>query len=149
MGEPITKKRLLKYISLRMENENQTERLARMKNDEQMPAMRFGDGSQHTGVVTDRMANAIARRMEYEEKITPLIERNRAEMDAIEDAISSLDEPMEREVLRMRYIQGEYCRHMSWQDIAACLYGDNDEKHMQAIYRLHGRALQHIRRVET
>lgn len=39
---PMTKERLLRYRSLRMENENQLERLARMKSGEQFPAIREG-----------------------------------------------------------------------------------------------------------
>ena len=39
----------MRYRSLRMENENQLERLARMKSGEQFPAMQEGDGSQHAG----------------------------------------------------------------------------------------------------
>ncbi len=40
IAQPMTKERLMRYRSLRMENENQLERLARMKSGEQFPAMR-------------------------------------------------------------------------------------------------------------
>ena len=49
IAQPMTKERLMRYRSLRMENENQLERLARMKSGERFPAMREGDGSQHAG----------------------------------------------------------------------------------------------------
>ena len=42
--------------------------------------------------------------MEYEERIRPLIEANLREMEKIEEAISQIQDPMEREVLRLRYI---------------------------------------------
>ena len=71
--QPMTKERLMRYRSLRMENENQLERLARLKNSEKIPAPKVSDGSQHTGGASDRMANAVIRRMEYEERIRPLI----------------------------------------------------------------------------
>ena len=45
IAQPMTKERLMRYRSLRMENENQLERLARMKSGEQFPVMREGDGS--------------------------------------------------------------------------------------------------------
>ena len=56
---------------------------------------------------------------------------------------------MEREVLRLRYIDGIGYRHMPWKDVARRLYGDDDESQMQAVYRVHGRALQHIRAIEA
>lgn len=52
---PMTKERLLRYRSLRMENENQLERLARMKSGELFPAIREGEGAQHTGTAGDRL----------------------------------------------------------------------------------------------
>ena len=66
IAQPMTKERLMRYRSLRMENENQLERLARMKSGEQFPAMREGDGSQHAGA-GDRLTGAVLRRMEYEQ----------------------------------------------------------------------------------
>lgn len=47
--EPVTKERLARYISLKKENENRLERLARMKSNAEMPAQRDPDGSKHTG----------------------------------------------------------------------------------------------------
>ena len=69
MVEPITKKRLMNSIHLRRENRNRLERLERLKNEELIPALRMGDGSQHTSGDSDRMANAVIRRMEYEDEI--------------------------------------------------------------------------------
>lgn len=151
MGESTTKQikqRLSNYLYLKNENEDHFERLTRMKNDEKIPAMKEGDGSQHSGGASDRMANAIIRRLSYEEKILPLISQNQDEMDAIEDIINAMPDSQERMVLRMRYIDGEFCRHIKWEDIAKKIYGDNDEKHLQAVYRLHGRALQSFRKGE-
>lgn len=103
---PMTKERLLRYRSLRMENENQLERLARMKSGELFPAIREGEGAQHTGTAGDRLTDAVIRRMEYEERIRPLIEANLREMGEIEAAIGRIQDPMEREVLRLRYLDG-------------------------------------------
>lgn len=142
----MTKQRLSKYITLKMENANQLERLARMESEAQLPGMRESDGSQHTGGATDRMEKAIIRYMEYRERITPKIKENEAEMERIEEAIDRVGDPMEREVLRLRYTDGEHCRHMPWRDVALKIYGDDDESKLQSVYRLHGRALQSIRK---
>lgn len=41
MGEPMTKQRLSQYIYLKMEVEHQEERIARMKREETIPALRI------------------------------------------------------------------------------------------------------------
>lgn len=140
----MTKQRLASYISLQMEIEHQLERLERLKNEAKIPSVRQGDGSKHTTGKGDRMERAIIRAMEYEERIKPQIQAIKKEMDAIEMAISLVKDPLEREVLRLRYIDGEYCRLMPWKEVAFNLFGDNDERHLLAVYRLHGRALVSI-----
>lgn len=148
MGEPMTKQRLSQYIFLKMEVEHQLERIARMRNEEKFPTMRESDGSQHTQGTGDRMERAIIRRMEYEEKVADQLNEAMTEMEAIERAVDSLLNIQEREVLRLRYIDGSGCRHMSWPEVAMAMYRDNDEKHKQAVYRIHGRALQSIAKEE-
>ena len=147
MSEPMTKQRLSQYIYLKMEVEHQEERIARMKREETIPALKLGDGSKHGSGTVDRMERAILRRMEYEERIAPKVEAALTEMRAIEDAVSSVPDPMEREVLRLRYMEGDYLRHPSWKEIARKLFGDNDERYMVAAYRLHARALHNIRNI--
>ena len=140
----MTKQRLASYVSLRMENENRLERLTRLRNEAEIPAIRQGDGSKYSPSAGERMERAIIRAMEYEEQIKPLIEANRREMEIIEAAIDALCDPMEREVLRLRYIDGEGCRLMPWKDVAVCLFGSDDDRHLLATYRLHGKALQSL-----
>ena len=145
MGEPMTKQRLSQYIYLKMEVEHQLERLARLRNQERLPAMQESDSSKQSGSGTgDRMERAIIRRMEYEDRVMPQVEAAMAEMQVIEDAIRSLPNPMEREVLRLRYMEGTCLRHLPWRDVALRLFGDDDDSHMMATYRLHTLALQKI-----
>lgn len=138
------KERLLSYIFLRREVDNQLERLSRMKSDELFPVHRESDGSKHTASGSDRMANAIVRRLQYEEKILDEVERKMDEMDIITNAIDGLSDSMEREVLRMRYIDCRGYKHTPWREVALDLYGDDDEAQMQMVFRIHGRALQNI-----
>ena len=148
MGEPTEKQKkqwLSRYIALNMRVENQLERLARLRNEAKIPAMKESDGSQRTGGASDRMANAAIRAIEYEEHITPQIKKARAEMAAIVNAIESLDNPLEAELLDLRYINGNHCRLLPWREIAFIMYGDDDENSMQNVYRLHGRALKHLK----
>lgn len=69
-----TKRRLASYRSLRLEVDNQLDRLARLRNEEQLPAMRESSGAKSTGGNGDRMERAILRRMAYEERVLPKIE---------------------------------------------------------------------------
>ena len=97
--EPMTKQRLSMYALIRTEIDNQLEWLARMKNNELLPAPVTGTGGGRSGV-SDRMANAINRRLDLEARVLPQIEAGLAELEAIESAIDALDNPLEREVLR-------------------------------------------------
>ena len=142
--QAMTKQRLASYVSLKLEIENQLDRLARLKNEAEIPAVRQGDGSKHSPGAGDRMERAIIRYMEYEERIRPQIEATKEEMRCIEDAINAVADPLEREVLRLRYIDGEYSRLMPWKEVAINLFGDDDERHILAAYRLHSKALVSI-----
>ena len=93
------------------------------------------------------MTGAVLRRMEYEERIRPLIEANLREMEKIEEAISQIQDPMEREVLRLRYIDGACWKPMPWGEVALQIYGDNDDKCLRATYRLHNLALDSLKKV--
>ena len=140
------KQRLYSYLGIKLDVESKLEQLARMKNDERIPAMKESDGSQRSGV-SDHMANAVARRLDYEARIMPVLESKMAEMDAIEQAIESLPDPMERSVLYLRYIDGDMYRHRKWPDIAERIYGDCGEAQIKAVHRLHGRAIMNIREI--
>ena len=147
--EQITKNRLKNYIFLKMENDQKLEHLARLRSREHFPEYKESDGSKHQAGASDRMANALIRRMEYQEKIADRIEENQREMDLIEQAIDCLSDPMERTVLELRYLDCEDgYRHRKWQDIALVIYGDDDENQIRAVHRIHSRALQNILNVD-
>jgi len=82
------------------------------------------------------------------DEITAELEANLAEMDAIRKAIKSLDDLMEQEVLWNRYIEPDGIKHMPWRDVALRMYHDDDESTIRAVTRLHGKALESIRKVE-
>jgi hypothetical protein len=138
------KSRLSEYVLLRIEAENMEERLARLRSEEKIPPMRMGDGSGHTGGNGDRMERAIIRRVEYEERNGPKIKEAREKMNYIEDAISAVRNPLERTVLRLRYLEADDANLTKWKDVAVGIYGDDDEKDLRAVHRLHASALSHI-----
>ena len=138
------KERLQRYAALRMENENRLEQLARLRANAELPAQREADGSGQTGSSGDRMARTVERYMEYQQQIKPIIEANRREMEDVRAAVETLDDPMEREVLRLRYIDTNGCRLMRWRDVAIKLYGDDDKRFVDAVFRLHHIAMKKI-----
>ena len=142
--EPVTKERLSRYISLKQENENRLERLARMKSAAEMPAQRDPDGAKHTGSSGERMARAIEAYMEYEEQIGPLVEANRREMAEIEAAVAALPDPLEREVLRLRYLDGENVQSLSWKEVAYKLLGKANEAAQKKARRIHAKAIESL-----
>lgn len=148
MGKTVDKNRLHQYVYLQMEYNNQIDRLLRLQNDTELPAMQEGDGSQRSLLKTSRMENATIRKIEQEKKINARLKELDREMAEIEDAIDALTDPMQREVLRLRYIDCEDLRHTRWDEVAMKIYGSDEEKHKMAIWRIHGHALQALARQE-
>lgn len=144
MTDQDIKQRLSRYIALRAETENRLERLARLKNAAEIPAMRTGDGSQHTGSSGERMARAVEAYIEYEEQIRPQIEANQLEMAAIRAMVEALQDPMEREVLRLRYLDGENVQSLSWKEVAYKLLGNADEAAQKKARRIHAKAIESL-----
>lgn len=142
---PMTQQRLLSYLSLAMERDNRLDRLHRLESEAQLPPMRESDGSQHTAGRGDRMEKAIIRYTEYKNKIGPIIAAINAELDAIDEAIDALADPLEREVLRMRYTEGDTCQQMKWSDVCIRIYGNDNESRMRSLSDIHKRALSHLR----
>ena len=137
----LIKERLKNYIHLRFEVGKLDERLVRLQSEEQFPTRGEDNGGGGGQPRRDRMESAIIRRIAYQEKTAGRIATINAELDAIDDAIDGLADPLEREVLRLRYTDGENNRLTEWKDVAIDIYGDDDEKHLLATHRLHGRAL--------
>ncbi len=149
MTDQDIKQRLSRYLALRAETENRLERLARLKNAAEIPAMRTGDGSQHIGSSGERMARAVEAYMEYEEQIRPQIEANQREMAAICAMVEALQDPMEREVLRLRYLDSDTFRLSGWKSVAKKLYGGDDESLVRSCMRLHKKAISNIQSVQN
>ena len=151
MGEPITQEHLEKYIGWKMRVDSTGERIARAKSNETFPPMKGGDGSKHQPGSGDRMVRAIHRRMDIEARLLPIIEETLDEMEKIEQAIYSLEDPFEQEVLICRYLDGYFdedgdyhYKLMPWAQVAMKIYRGSEEKHLKATQRLHNRALLSI-----
>lgn len=78
------------------------------------------------------------------EEIEARCKKNLDEMAAIRAAISMLDDPLECEVLRLRYTDSPDAIRTKWKDIAMEIYGRGDEGGIQNTERLHNRAIKHL-----
>ena len=133
---------LKRYLNLQRQVDNREETLARYENAQYLPAMPESDGSMHTPGRSDRMANATVKYMEQKAKLMPIISACKAKMQAIEDAIYAIDDPLKQEVLYLRYIEGaDGYTCMKWRDVAMAMYHRDDEAAEKRVKNLHGVAL--------
>ena len=143
MCEPVTQARLTNYVYLQTEYYNQIDRLARLENDTQLPSRQESDGSQASLLKKSRIEAAVIRKTQKEKRIKERIAEIETEMNAIEDAVDALADPLQKEVLRLRYLDGVNCRHMRWEEVAAKIYeGEDPASKLVQIWRIHGHALQ-------
>ena len=93
-----------------------------------------------------------SRSDEYAREIAPIVQANRREMAEIEAAVAALPDPLERAVLRLRYLEPSKdprtgknsIRRTAWKDISAVLLGNTREDGVRACLRFHGNALSHL-----
>lgn len=140
----LTMERLRNYIPLKLEVLDQLERIARMKSAEQIPPMRENTGGGYTPGTGDNLERAILNRLAYQDKIAPEVNSTLDFLESIRAAIDKLPDPMDRMILRLRYIDMEDCRQMKWKEIAFRIYKDDDASHVRAAQRLHDKAVAEI-----
>lgn len=141
------KERLKRYPGIRMETENMLSRLEILRSEETIPPVRQGDGSKRTAGTGDRQERAIIRRMEYEERTAPKIAANKQEIKAIDAAVAALDDPLEREVITIHYIEVDAYKPLPWRDVALEIYGDDSDAKLLAVHRLHSKALRSLQEI--
>ena len=68
---------------------------------------------------------------------------NRRFLRSVDRAIARVEDPLEREVLRLRYTDFRYDRRMTWPEVTAQLYPGR-QPDRKTMYRLHRSALRHF-----
>lgn len=144
MTEQEIKERLNRYLALQLETENQITRLEKMRSSVVLPPIRSGDEAQYTGSSGDRMGRAIDNFLEKRDKLSAKISENLRELEKTRAMVEGLRDPMEREVLRIRYMDGDHCRLISWRKVALSLYGNDSKRYVDAAIRLHDKAVESI-----
>lgn len=95
-----------------------------------------GSSDPHRCAMVDRSVKYLEAKAFYEEKL----DQRDAQLLVIERAIESLASPIERLVMRARYIQGR-----SWASICTALQREGYSE--RQVYRLHGDALLKLKEV--
>ena len=144
MGEPAVRDQLEKYIMLKTEVERYIERDARRRSEEQFPASRSGDGSQHRSGTGDQLERRIISRLDDDEVMKPHIEACLGEMEEIRKMIYGLGNALHRDILRCRYMEGYDYKLLTWPEVALMIFRNNDEKYVKAVQRAHKKALKAI-----
>lgn len=143
------KEYLESYAALKQEALNNEDRILQAFNETLIPAMAQGDGSQRTPGRGDRQEKASIRYIETKDRLQPIIDANKAKMRQIEDTISGLADPMQREVLRLRYLDVDGWKPVKWRFVAMTMYHDDDSKDVLRVQRLCREALASLDAVLT
>ena len=116
-----TKHLMEQYHGRRIETRNRLEYLARMRMRDKQKGTAF--------------------EVDYAQQIAPRIRENKRFLDGMEKAVQKIEDPLEREVLQMRYMDGNACRLTGWKEVAFQLYQDDSAANVTAAHRLHRKAL--------
>ena len=119
--EAFVKEMLIQYAGRKVETNNLLERLV---------ALRQADERKGTSFAVD-----------YAQQISPRIRENKRFLDGMEKAVQKIADPLEREVLQMRYMDGNTCRLTGWKEVAFQLYQNDSAANVTAAHRLHRKAL--------
>lgn len=125
-------------------NRSIEQRIMAMKSAETSITPQVGDGSQHIGA-HDPM-KAVDMRVDWCASHSEDYAKNLAVMREVDKAIDSLKDPLEREILRLRYTDFRYGTQMTWTQVKKALYGIISVGE-RTIYRLHDDAIYHLKNI--
>lgn len=125
------------YEKLWLANHSMEQRVRAMKDAEVCCAPGLPDGPLCDPMeqVDERLDWCAAHGAEYR--------RNRAAMARVHQAIDRMEDPLERELLRLRYTDFRFGQHMSWKQVVQILYGPMGVSN-STVYRMHNSALAHF-----
>lgn len=129
------KARLERYAGLQLEVRLRLKRLATLQEmDRERPSL------------------CGSRSEEYAQTIAPIVQANRREMAEIEAAVAALPDPLEREMLRLRYLEPpmdpqtgrEKAGHLTWKEISYLTQGQSDNAAQKRCRLVLAKGLSHL-----
>lgn len=109
----------------------------------------MSDMPKANGMSSDRIARNLEHKEELETAISAAIFEQKAERAAIELELKMLDTSDEREVVRIRYFEGN-----SWSEATKIMFGmkadfeRKQDSYLRRVFKIHGNALLHIAMIE-
>lgn len=122
--EAFVKELLIQYAGRKMETHNRLERLV---------ALRQADERKGTSFAVD-----------YTQQIEQTIRNNNRFFLQIESAVEKIADPVQREALKLRYMEAKDSRATKWKYVALALYGDNSDAYITAAKRMSNKALRSL-----
>ena len=129
------KEYLEQYRRLKIEIDSKTEQLEELREFAKSVSHSSGAGG-HAGV-SDKVGKTVAKIIDLENEISCQIDKLLELKKEIESTIAKVDDPVLRQLLTLRYINGR-----KWEQIS----NDLDYSRMQ-IHRLHENALEKVKNV--
>ena len=134
MAQKMTKERLRQYVWLVLEIKNQEERYERVRAETVSPASPRLDGMPRSNFAANRLEDKVARMIELERLLKKNIKKAQKEAAEIERAIQTLALPRDRELMRLKYLEG-----LTWEEVSEKL-----DISRQWATSLHGRILKEL-----
>jgi hypothetical protein len=106
------KQKLHSYNAVRHECKQIVDQIAQIRATMESPRIQAMDGMPRGSGGGDAMAGIVAELIKLEEKYTDKLHRLNATLAEVEDMIGSLEDPVERRLMRCRYIEG-----MVWEEV--------------------------------
>ena len=132
------KHKLHAYVDREREQKQLADQLAALETKATSPRIQAMDGMPHGTGGGDAMTGIVAELVSLQEKYkAKLLQLARAQAE-VEDLIGSLEDPVERQVLRCRYIEG-----LIWEEVCVKLNYSWRQTH-----RHHGAALDKLVQAE-
>lgn len=140
------KERLVRYRDIERDIDNQIERLEHLNSKKDgLGSQVITDMPKGKSISPDRISGMLARIEQMELRLRNTMRKRDREKQFLETSIECLDDPDERAVLQMRYLD-----MTDWNDINFALFGyksnfeDKEDVYLRRAYRIHKSAIREI-----
>ena len=128
------KRKLHNYNNVRWECKQVADRLAELETTATSPRVQALDGMPHGTGGGDAMTGIVAELVKLQEKYKDKLHQLNATLFEVEDMIDRLGDPVERRLMRCRYIDG-----LTWEEVCVEMNYSWRQTH-----RIHGTALDKL-----
>lgn len=136
MNKQEIKSKLYGYINISRERDQLAEQIRRLETIAYTPGAPAKSGLPRAAAVSDPTGDRAARLLNLREAYAEKLDQAVQAIAEIEQLIGTLSDPVERRLVRCRYIEGK-----SWEQVCIAM-----NYSWRQVHRIHGRALEHLSR---